>query len=152
MNDQQLQLLTQQLADIAMPPAPDWQPVYIAVALFVLFALTTAVMLYAKKKASPAKTTQTDNPQARLDALQHAWKKGEASDHDAAYQVAILLRQGLKLKQLNSTPPTLLAEEKDWREVIEQLDALRYRNTDNALDETIFAHTRRWLKSEAAQC
>ena len=153
MNDEQLQQLGRQLADIELPPEPNWWPlIWIALIFLLIQTLFTVIML--KKRKSAAHKAQPDKAQQRLQKIQQQWKNGELNAHDTAYQLATVLRLGLGLKQLKQTPPEFLSDQKtQWQSVIKKLQQLRYKNKCNVtLDDDIFSSIQRWLKQGTKTC
>jgi len=151
---EELQVITRQLADIEMPPAPDWQPLLITAGVLIVF-IAVALMLY---RVNRQKTHPTENIAAsaiaELNKLQQQWQQKELNDHHAAYRLCTLLRIGLQLRQLTATPPQQLASQaSQWQSTIEQLKQLRYdHNTNNQLNSDIFEQIRAWLNEGRTTC
>ena len=153
MNEEQLQQLGQQLADIELPPEPNWWPlIWIVLGFLLIQTLFTVIMF--KKRRSAANKTLPDDAQQRLQQIQQQWQHDELNSRDAAYQLATALRLGLGLKQLKQTPPEFLSDQKtQWQNVIKQLQQLRYENhCDASLDDDIFSAIQRWLKQSTQTC
>ena len=150
MNEQQLQQLGQQLADIELPPEPNWWPLIWIVLVFLLIQTLLTIIMLKKRKAATKKLLP-DEARQRLQQIHQQWQHGELESRDAAYELATLLRLGLGLKQLKYGPPTSLSHQtKEWQAVIEQLKQLRYQaNSDITLNEETFNTIQAWLKQGA---
>ena len=101
-----------------------------------------------RKTSSPAREAQR-----RIKALSTAWQTHKLSDREAAYRLATLLRLGLALPQLNTqVPPSMVEDHTSWRETLEQLHALRYRDEAGlSLSSQCFEYTARWLAAAQRQ-
>lgn len=153
MNDEQLQQLGQQLADIELPPEPNWWPlIWIVLGFLLIQTLFTVIML--KKRRSAANKTLPDDAQQRLQQIQQQWQHDELNSRDAAYQLATVLRLGLGLKQLKQTPPEFLSDQRtQWQSVIKQLQQLRYEaNCKAILNDELFSTIQDWLKQGTKPC
>ena len=153
MNEQQLQQLGQQLADIELPPEPNWWPLIWIVSLF-LIGQTIITLVMLKKRKSAANKTLPDEAQQRLKQIEQQWQNGELNPRDTAYQLATLLRLGLGLKQLEHGPPESLKDQKhEWQSIVKLLQQLRYQaDGDATLNKETFATIQAWLKQGTATC
>ncbi len=157
MNSDELRTVTQQLADVELPPAPDWQPLIVA-AIVVVIALLLAVAviyLHSRRKHSGNGSDATREALHQLQQLQLEWQQQKVDDHDAAYRLATLLRLGLELNQLSETPPPSLTDQKtQWQMLLQQLAQLRYTatNSHQPLTTDAFSQVEQWLKQAHTPC
>lgn len=129
-NSEELKEITQQLADVELPPAPDWQPLIIAVTVVVVAILLAVGVVYlrSRRKGSNKVSDAGRDALHQLQLLRQEWQQNEVDDHDAAYRLATLLRLGLGLKQLTDTPPpAIMNEQPQWQQILQQLTLLRYQ-------------------------
>ena len=137
-----------QLADILPPPVPSG-PNWMLLAQIGIVCLITALILvwFIKKRFSRRAVSSAREAVQRLATLREAWRSHTISDREAAYRLAALLRLGLALPQLNARKrPAFVQDETLWRETLDQLHTLRYRNQPVvALSAECFEHTERWL-------
>jgi hypothetical protein len=160
MNSEELKAITQQLADVELPPAPDWQPLIIAAVAIIIALLVAVVVIYLRSRRKDSNNVSDRNRDAphQLQLLQQAWQKKEIDDHDAAYRLATLLRLGLGLNQLGDMPPpSLQGDQQQWRQLLQQLAQLRYRphageEEKKELTTEIFIQVEQWLKRGEAPC
>lgn len=152
MNEQQWQQLSARLADIELPPQPDWWPLIGTLAAVTGLALFLGLWWW--RRAPTARLAATPEAIRRLDQLQRDWQGGALETREAAYQLATLLRLGLGLRQLGPQPPPHLAEEQpQWQGTLKLLEQLRYRPASPArLTEQTFAQVRAWLEQGARPC
>ena len=130
MNSEELKEITQQLADVEPPPAPDWQPLIIAVVIVIAATLLAVVVIRLRSRRKHSSHASDKNRDAlyQLQLLQQARQQNEIGDHDVAYRLATLLRLGLGLNQLTDTPPPALqSDQQQWQELIRLLARLRYQ-------------------------
>lgn len=151
MNSDDLKEITQQLADVELPPAPDWQPIIVAATVVIIALLLSIGVVYLRSRRKQAGVVPDRSREAlyQLQLLQHKWQLQEINDHDAAYQLATLLRLGLELKQLTETvPPALTNQQPQWQTLLQQLTQLRYTATDDStpLTSEAFTQVAAWLK------
>jgi cytochrome c-type biogenesis protein CcmH/NrfF len=151
MNDQQFAQLTNQLADIELPPEPNWWPWLIALVAVIVAALLLIFLLRRREKKEASITSEALQ---RLNQLEQSWQSGKLDQRRCAYQLATLLRLGLRLPQLNHTPPAQLAEQNTtWQQTITLLQQLRYQaNSDAQLSDKIFTTIRTWLQQGEIAC
>ncbi len=136
--------LLQRLADIEPPPAPDWQPTLLTGgALFLVLALLLVAWRLARRPQSPQRTALQ-----RLQYLERQWQQGRCSERETAYRLAAILRLGLGLASLQTTPDPRHGRE--WQQLIQQLDELRYQPQPPRLTATLFHSARRWLAGPRA--
>ena len=143
-----------QLADILPPPAPggpDWLLLGMIGGICVL--IVAALLWFIRKHYSPRSNSPAREARRRLAALRSAWQSHALSDREAAYRLATLLRLGLAVPQLTAhARPSTVADETPWRETLEQLQALRYRNeATTGLSEQCFERAERWLAAAQRQ-
>jgi len=143
----QFQQLTQQLAGIELPPAPNWWPLIWSVTGLVLTLVITGLIIWRMNKSKTNKTLADQAPQ-RLKQIQQQWQNGELDQRTTAYQLATLLRLALGLKQLDQHTPAQLAEQQiEWQAMIQRLQQLRYQPDSKArLNDATFTTIRGWLK------
>jgi hypothetical protein len=143
-----------QLADILPPPAPggpDWM-LLVLVGIVCVLAAAVLVWLWKKRHAqrinSPAREARR-----RLATLRSAWQSRTLSDREAAYRLATLLRLGLDVPQLSAQLcPRAVEDDASWRETLEQLHALRYRDQAGlSLSSQCFERAARWLAAAQRQ-
>lgn len=134
------------MADIALPPAPDWRPI-IAVAALVVLTLALAGWVALRRRARRAPAPDQAEAVARLDRLRQAWLDRELDEREAGYRLATLLRLGLGLHQLRPEgPPPACGDTREWADTVALLQRLRYRrHPDTALSREVFERARRWL-------
>ena len=157
MNSEELKTITQRLADLELPPAPDWQtPIVAAIVVVVALLLAVAVVyLHSRRKHAGNGSDSIREALHQLQRLQLAWQQQKINDHDAAYRLATLLRLGLGLKQLTETPPpSLINQQPQWQVLLQQLTRLRYTPTESHSPLTIdaFNQVEKWLKQPHAPC
>jgi len=157
MNSEELKTITQQLADVELPPAPDWQALVIAAIVVVVALLLAVAVIYlrSRRKHSGKVPDSTSEALHQLQLLQLAWQQQKINDHDAAYRLATLLRLGLELNQFTETPPpSLINQQPQWQALLQQLTQLRYTpaNHHNPLTADAFTQVERWLKQAHTPC
>lgn len=136
--------LLQRLADIEPPPAPDWHPLLLTGAIFLVLALLPLVWRFARRTPAPRRTALQ-----RLRQLERQWRQGCCSERETAYRLAAILRLGLELESLRTTSEP--ARGREWQQFIEQLDELRYRpQSTGRLSTELFHKARRWLTEPRA--
>lgn len=143
-----------QLADILPPPAPGgpgW--LLLVVAGSVCLATVAALVWVVKKQSTRRGGLPAREAQRRLAALRRAWQSHTLTDREAAYRLATLLRLGLALPQLSAhARPSAVEDETQWRETLEHLQALRYRDqTPSSLSPQFFERAERWLAAAQRQ-
>ena len=143
-----------QLADILPPPAPggpDWLLLIVA-GIICILAAAVLVWFWMKHHSQRIKLPAQE-AQRRLAALRSAWQSRTLGDREAAYRLATLLRLGLTLPQLNiQGRPSMVDDDNSWRETLELLHALRYRDqTELSLTSQSFEHAARWLAAAQRQ-
>jgi hypothetical protein len=144
-----------QLADILPPPAPGGPDWMLLVLVGIICCVLAAALLvwFRKKRLSKQLNLPAREARRRLAALRSAWQSHTLSDREAAYRLATLLRLGLALPQLNTqVPPSMVEDHTSWRETLEQLHALRYRDEAGlSLSSQCFEYTARWLAAAQRQ-
>lgn len=83
--------------------------------------------------------------------LHKKYRKNKANSHDTIYQLCVIIKQGLKLKNLNNEvflPKKLTAKSKQWEAFIEEISFLRYQNSEKKQIELekLFSESLFWLK------
>ncbi len=157
LSDDELKQITQQLAGLELPPAPDWQPLIIAT-LVVLIALLLAVaLIYLRSRRQQPGHIDDQSREAlhQLHLLQQQWLQQSIDDHDAAYRLATLLRLGLGLNQLtNTAPPALIEQQQRWQQLQQQLIQLRYTPAESRppLSADLFTQVETWLIQGRPEC
>jgi len=143
-----------QLADILPPPAPGG-PNWILLSIIGIFCLVimAALVWFWKKHHSQRKNSTAREARRRLAALRSAWQSHTLSDRETAYRLATLLRLGLTLPQLNTQDrPNMVEDDTAWRETLELLHALRYRDQAGlSLSSQCFEHAALWLAAAQRQ-
>lgn len=134
------------MADIALPPAPDWRP-FLAVAALVVLGFALAGWLALRRRARRGLAPVQAEAVTRLDRLRQAWLDRELDEREVAYRLATLLRLGLGVPQLQPDgPPPACANSREWADTVALLQHLRYRrHPDTGLSRAIFERARRWL-------
>ncbi len=144
------------LADIELPPPPDWQPLMITLALSVVVVAAIGGWFFRRNSAVQPHHRPSSVALQRLQTLHKEWQCGAINDRDAAYQLATLLRLGLGLIQLRTTPPQQLdIEQRAWQETLNHLNQLRYStHSTDPLSSQRFELVDQWLQrdAEAASC
>lgn len=147
------------LADIELPAAPEWG----LLPLLPVIAVTIGVMIWmivryrarrrSRAAATPGPVPAPNAPESsrplqqqaltRLDELQQAWRAGTLDDREAGYRLGTLLRRGLALNRLDETPPVAGDDDiEEWRSLVDDLAALRYRPRHPPLTAALFAQAR----------
>jgi len=142
------------LADVALPPAPDWTPMWYALAgVVVLATLTFAFASFVRRLHMREQRRTTPAPgaeaRARIDALHDAWSRGEIAPRTAAYRLATVLRLALGLRQLDAHAPPFGIEAREWAETLERLRASRYGRHPVALETELFTRIASWIARHA---
>ena len=145
---QDTEALLGRMADIEMPPPPDWTWLWAT----LLIAVLTALLAWwwrrprARKQAAPPPPPDACS---ELDRLQARWRARELTDRETAYRLAVILRLGLALPRLSPQCPAPLRHEEDaWRETVALLQHARYRRDAAPIDPRLFERVRRWLATE----
>lgn len=139
------------MADIVLPPAPDWRPAIAVGAAIAVVAIALAawrIQQRARRACSPVDSDAV----AHLDELHQAWAARVVDDREAGYRLAALLRVGLGLRQLRSdSPPRVVTDPNEWANILTLLEHLRYRRrADTGLSSQVFGRARRWLSAPSA--
>lgn len=152
MNNPELESLTAQLADIQLPQEPQLWPWYLGGALLFALILAAVQMVWRRRRVVADHNYRPSPREAlrQLEQLQHEWQQQQIDDQRTAFRLATILRLGLHLPQLTlEAPSQLRAETSRWRQIIAQLQQLRYhRHPETKLDQSIFDHVHRWLSQE----
>ena len=159
MNSEELQTIKQQIADVELPPQPDWQPLVTTIIVVTIAVVLAALVIRLRsRRKGPNKISDTKREAIyQLQKLHRQWQAHEVDDHDAAYRLATLLRLGLELSQLTDTPPSKLQiEQNQWRDTIQLLTRLRYQQSGTEksvnLSSETFIQIEEWLKREETPC
>ena len=143
-----------QLADILPPPAPGGPDWMLIIFVGIICILAAAVLVWFwKKHHSQRINLPAREARRRLVTLRSAWQSHTISDREAAYRLATLLRLGLALPQLNTQDrPSMVEDDTSWRETLEQLYTLRYRDQAGlSLSSQCFERAARWLAAAQRQ-
>jgi hypothetical protein len=165
MNSEELKEITQQLADVELPAAPEWQPLIIAMGVVIVAIVLAVVVIRLRSRGKGSNKVCDAGRDAlyQLQLLRQEWQQNEVDDHDAAYRLATLLRLGLGLNQLTDAPPSSLqSEQPQWDEMMRLLTQLRYTPSPqpspprgrggNVLSDETFAQIEQWLRKGNAPC
>jgi len=149
----ELLTITRQLAAIEVPPPPDWQPLMVTTAMIALIVITTFVA-YRRRRRVSRQVNSSTAAIVELNRLHQQWQQGQLDDQRAAYHLCAVLRIGLQMRQLSSTPPPQLKDDtKQWQQTLAQLNQLRYARPANArLDAQLFEQLGHWLARGARPC
>jgi hypothetical protein len=139
--------LLARLADVELPPAPDWRPYVIAAAALVVLALAaTALLLLLRRRAvSRRRVPPPFDARQRVVELQQAYVRGEVTERDAAYRLATILRLGLGLSQLEESAPPAQVDREHWARILRRLAHARYTRQTRPPDSEDFAAVIDWL-------
>ena len=141
-------VLLARLADVELPPAPDWTPTWYALAGVVVLAILAFAVIVRRKHTRevqrPAPTAGAE-AQARVDTLHGAWSRGEITPRTAAYRLAAVLRLALGLRQLDAHSPPSGIDAREWAMALDRLRASRYARQSAALDADLFARIAAWI-------
>jgi len=143
-----------QLADILPPPSPggpDW--LLLMVLGGVCVVIVAAVLWFIKKHSSLRSNSPAREARRRLGTLRTAWQSHTLTDREAAYRLATLLRLGLAVPQLDAQqPPSVVEDDNTWRETLQQLNVLRYRDQPRlSLSSHCFDRAEHWLTTAQRQ-
>ncbi len=142
----------QQLADIELPPAPQWQSVFTVTGLITLVvgAIMWRIWLAIKNRRQATTNRvshRADNPLDKLEEIRQYWKDGQIDARETAYRLAALIRVALGLPQLTANCPDVVTTSRDhWPKTIDILTRARYRPvSDIQLSPATFDRIRYWL-------
>ena len=153
------------LADIMLPPAQDWTPLWWAASFILPALLSTLVVFLAHKRRRKDIAPQTgpsSTPLEELNRIEQEWQSGTLKPRDAAYRLATVLRIGMGLAQLTQQrPPSITgagaqaansgttdaAQDAHWQRVVDGLERIRYRPDGGQVDAQWFDWIRAWLQS-----
>jgi len=147
---EQLALISKQLADIDMPPPPDWGPTYLVIGLlFIITLIATALQLrhrYRQQHTTGVKAAPRHYALTRLEELETSWRTGHCDPQTVGFRLATTLRLGLGLTRLDITPP-IEVDPDEWRQLYQTLYQLRYTSpVDPALiNQALFDQARHYL-------
>lgn len=143
--------LLQQLADIELPPPPNYD--VLGWSAIVVVAILIAVAIAWQRRYEIIKMTRPPKSTAlrKLREIEKAWRSRTLTDREAAFQLATVLRLGLGLAQLTSACPTLIQTHREhWAPTIALLEALRYPpQAHRTLTPQLFGLIGDWLASAA---
>lgn len=137
------------LADIVLPPSPDWQPMW----LTMTFALVVTALMIASFWVYQRSRKMTNHgipptPLHTLAKIEQQWHAGSLTPRETAYRLATVLRLGMGMPQLTCHPPASLADQQSrWETLIHELDRIRYAPLTSPLDEQWFEWVREWLRT-----
>jgi len=140
--------LLNNIADIELPAPPNWQP-SILLAIIIIFLLLFLLLLVLQQRSKSIRNENTALEQ--LMQIQHNWKSKTTNNRDTAYQLATLLRLGLKLDQLDADtcPNVIFAHQVNWHDTVTQLKKLRYEKHQKVtLKNHTFDNIKNWLLLE----
>ena len=157
LSDDELTQITQQLASLELPPAPDWHTLIIATIVVMVALLLAVALIYLRSRRQQPGHIDDQSREAlhQLHLLQRQWQEQNISDHDAAYRLATLLRLGLGLSQLTHTaPPALTTQQQRWQQLQQQLAQLRYSPAASRppLSLDLFTQIEAWLVQGHSEC
>ncbi len=155
---QEIDKLLIRMADIEVPPPPDWAPVLLygmLIILLLVLAIAIALAWWWRKTARAQQrpvTQQELSAQHKLEMLQAQWQSGSLPDREAAYRLATILRLGLGLSQLTANcPKHLCHNKKAWLSAIAFLDNIRYQKQTTApITLELFEHAGHCLSATSA--
>lgn len=150
----ELQAITHKMADIEMPPAVDWQPLIITVAIMLTLSILAFVIYRANKHQVRQENQIGKQALSELNKLQQQWQQKTINDQNTAYRLCALLRLGLQQQQITTTPPQQLAKyAQQWRTTIKQLEQLRYTpKAQHCISTKTFEQIQHWLKEGSNPC
>lgn len=115
---------------------------FIIIMLMIFFLYIPWTLFFSKKAIAKRK----------IQALKIQHQNKKITTHDTVYELCLVLRNGLNLKNINTKttlPPQLASNKAQWNNFIEKTDLLRYKkesdskyNIDSLFDESLF-----WLKT-----
>lgn len=148
------QALLQGMADIDLPPAPDWQPWLLTLIALIMLAASALLLWRRRRKAVPLPAVGDHCAEHSaievLRALRQRWRGGDIDTRETAYRIATVLRRGLMLRRLQPQAPPATVSAAEWQALLAHLAALRYRPQCNAaIDETLFARIEAILAPDA---
>ena len=111
------------------------------ISLISLILYFTWHVLYSKKSIAKRK----------IKMLRNRHSENEINTHDAIYQLCLITKQGLKLKNINKDtllPDKLLSKKQQWQNFIKDISILRYKkNIESDIDiNKLFSDSLFWLK------
>lgn len=111
------------------------------ISLISLILYFTWHVLYSKKSIAKRK----------IKMLRNRHSENEINTHDAIYQLCLITKQGLKLKNINKDtllPDKLLSKKQQWQSFIKDTSILRYKkNIESDIDiNKLFSDSLFWLK------
>ena len=114
----------------------------ISLIIFISF-ISTILWKYLYSKKAIAKR--------KIKTLQKKYQLNGINEHDAIYQLCLITKQGLKLKNLNSNvflPHKLASEKQKWQNFIINITNKRYqKKTKSTIDmHKLFSDSLFWLK------
>lgn len=144
------------LADIDLPPAPDWQPFITGAAVgvvAVLLVLGGTIYLWRRRRRASAAPAAPRRALGRFEQLARLWRDKRLDDRETSYRLAALLRLSLAVEQLDERCPAVLVRHREqWDATVALLQRLRYQRSPSArLREEDFQHIRQWLETAARQ-
>lgn len=154
------------LADILLPAAQDWTPLWWA-ASFILPALLAALVVFLahkrRRKDIAPQTTRSSASMQELNRIEREWQSGALPPREVAYRLAAVLRIGMGLAQLTRQPPPSVtvagsqatktgaadsAQDALWQRVIDELERIRYCPDGGQVDPQWFEWIRGWLQTK----
>lgn len=133
--------------DIQPPvtPALSWLELLIILLLILLFVSTVGYLIWSLFYSAKA------TAQRKIKKVQRKYLQNSINTHDAIYQVCLILRQGLKIKNIDKNtllPKKLYRSEKEWGTFTHNLSNLRYKKRKQSQSDmdTLFTDSLHWLK------
>ncbi len=148
---EQLALITRELADIDLPAAPDWGPLYLVIALLLAVTiLATALQLRHRRRQLTPHTVGDEGRHhalARLAELESNWRNHSCDPQTLGFRLATTLRLGLKLNRLDPEPPLATIDKAAWQQLYQRLYQLRYGYPADAglIDQELFEQIGRYI-------
>ncbi len=150
------------LADIVPPPEPvalsvgDAAPVSVLAIVIMLAGASLLAWTLRRQRRRLAQDGARASSVAALEQLRTvraAWTAQRLSERDTAYRLAVILRRGLDLRQLEVTAPPGI-DPQTWQDTLNLLDHWRYRApatrthaAQQRLPTSLFEQVERWLKA-----
>lgn len=137
------------LADIVLPPPPDWQPLWLTIAfVLTVTALAIAAFWVYQRKRKKKNHSPSQAPLSALAEIEQQWHTGALASRETAYRLATVLRLGMGVPQLTCHPPASLADQQSrWETLVHSLERIRYAPHTSTLDEQWFGWIREWLRT-----
>lgn len=138
--------LLRQLADIELPPMPNYDSIiWGVIGLITLLVACAIVWRRLHKIAQPAHKATV--ALIKLQEVEILWRTKALTPRETAFRLACLLRLGLGLAQLTGDcPASLKTYRQSWSDTITMLDQIRYpAQIPTDLPYSTFEVIRQWL-------